>query len=242
VIGGLRPWNDIAYFYSLMAFSLAVLVAATVVSEFWRGARVIRGHTGQSLPAAALQLTRRNTRRYGGYLVHIGVIIIAIGLAGAAFNQEKEQELGNGDAMTIGSYTLTCRSFTQDDNKNYESEWAIIDVSQNGRYLATLYPERRFYKASQQASTIVANRSTLKEDLYLVYSGRNTDSEKPIIKAHINPLVGWIWAGVLVMVFGTLIALTPSAVPVRVARVVPASVEAPAGAHASTIGMAGGGD
>ena len=242
MIGGLRPWNDIAYFYSLMTFSLAVLVAATVVSEFWRGARVIRGHTGQSLPAAALQLTRRNTRRYGGYLVHLGVIIIAIGLAGAAFNQEKEQELGNGDSMSIGSYTLTCRSFTQDDNKNYESEWAIIDVSQNGRYLATLYPERRFYKASQQASTIVANRSTLKEDLYLVYSGRNNDSDKPIIKAHINPLVGWIWAGVLVIVFGTLIALTPSAVPVRIARVVPASIEAPAGAHASTIGAAGGGD
>jgi cytochrome c-type biogenesis protein CcmF len=188
-----------------------------------------------------VQLTRRNTRRYGGYLVHLGVIIVAIGIAGAAFNQEKEQELGNGDSMTIGSYTLTCRSYTEDDNKNYESEWAIIDVSQNGHYVATMYPERRFYKASQQTSTIVANHSTMKEDLYLVYSGRNTGSDKPIIKVHINPLVGWIWAGVLVMVFGTLIALAPSAVPVRVSRVVPAAVEAPAGAHVSTIG-AGGGD
>src|SRR5438105_235209 len=118
VLGGMRPWQDVATFYSLMAMSLAVLVAATIFSEFFRGARVIRGHTGQNLGAAALQLTRRNTRRYGGYLVHIGVIIVAIGLAGAAFNQEKEQELGNGDAMTIGSYTLTCRSYTQDDNKN----------------------------------------------------------------------------------------------------------------------------
>ena len=237
IIGGMRPWQDVAVFYSLMAISLAVLVAATVFSEFFRGARVIGSHTGQNLFAAALQLTRRNTRRYGGYIVHFGVIVIAIGLAGAAFNQEKEQELGNGDSMQIGSYTLTCRSYTQDDNANFESEWAIIDVSQHGKPVATLYPERRLYKASQQPSTIVANRSTLKEDLYLVYSGRNNDTERPIIKAHINPLVACIWAGVLVMVFGTLIALTPSAAVVRVTHSVPAMAPSePATASASMTG------
>src|SRR5438477_9022331 len=236
VLGGMRPWQDVATFYSLMAMSLAVLVAATIFSEFFRGARVIRSHSGQNLFAAALQLTRRNTRRYGGYIVHFGVVVIAIGLAGAAFNQEKEQELGNGDSMQIGSYTLTCRSFTQDDNANFESEWAIIDVSQNGKPVATLYPERRLYKASQQPSTIVANRSTLKEDLYLVYSGRNNDTERPIIKAHINTLVAWMWAGVLVMVFGTLIGLTPSAAAVRVTHAVPAITQEPATAGATVAG------
>ena len=237
VLGGMRPWQDVATFYSLMAMSLAVLVAATIFSEFFRGARVIRSHSGQNLFAAALQLTRRNTRRYGGYIVHFGVVVIAIGLAGAAFNQEKEQELGNGDSMQIGSYTLTCRSFTQDDNANFESEWAIIDVSQNGKPVATLYPERRLYKASQQPSTIVANHSTLKEDLYLVYSGRNNDTERPIIKAHINPLVAWIWAGVLVMVFGTLIGLTPSAAAVRVTHAVQALAPSePATAGATVAG------
>ena len=138
--------------------------------------------------------------------------------------------------MQIGSYTLTCRSFTQDDNANFESEWAIIDVSQNGKPVATLYPERRLYKASQQPSTIVANHSTLKEDLYLVYSGRNNDTERPIIKAHINPLVAWIWAGVLVMVFGTLIGLTPSAAAVRVTHAVPALAQEPATAGATVAG------
>ena len=237
VLGGMRPWQDVATFYSLMAMSLAVLVAATIFSEFFRGARVIRSHSGQNLFAAALQLTRRNTRRYGGYIVHFGVVVIAIGLAGAAFNQEKEQELGNGDSMQIGSYTLTCRSFTQDDNANFESEWAIIDVSQNGKPVATLYPERRLYKASQQPSTIVANHSTLKEDLYLVYSGRNNDTERPIIKAHINPLVAWIWAGVLVMVFGTLIGLTPSEAALRVTHAVPALAPSePATAGATVAG------
>ncbi|HEV2113986.1 MAG TPA: cytochrome c-type biogenesis CcmF C-terminal domain-containing protein, partial [Terriglobales bacterium] len=231
VLGGMRPWEDVAKLYSLMAFSLAALVAATVISEFFRGARVIRGHSGQNLFSAALQLTRRNTRRYGGYIVHFGVIVIAIGLAGAAFNQEKEQELGNGDAMQIGGYNLVCRSYTQDDNANYESEWAIIDVFKGGTHVATMYPERRFYKSSEQASTIVANRSTPQEDLYLVYTGKNPSTDRPIIKAHINPLVMWIWTGVLVMVFGTLIALVPNTVPVRVQRMVPAPAPVSSGAE-----------
>jgi cytochrome c-type biogenesis protein CcmF len=198
--GGMRPWHDAAYFYSLMAISLAVLVAATIVSEFWRGGRVI---------------TRRNTRRYGGYIVHMGVVIVIIGFAGAAFNQDKEQELGYGDRMNIGPYTLVCRSYTQDDKPNYGSEWAIMDVFKGGKQLATMYPEQRFYKASQQTSTIVANHSTMLEDLYLVYTGKNPDTHRPIIRAHLNPLVSWIWSGALVLLIGIIIALFPNAAAVK---------------------------
>jgi cytochrome c-type biogenesis protein CcmF len=201
-------------------------VTATVFSEFWRGGRVIRSHTGQNMLAAMLQLTRRNTRRYGGYIVHFGVVVVAIGLAGAAFNQDKEMEMGAGDKLSIGSYTLVCRSFTQDSNRNYDTEWAILDVYQNGRQIDTMYPERRFYTASQQTSTMVANRSTLKEDLYLVYEGKNQDTGRPIIKAHVNPLVGWIWMGVLIIVLGTLMALTPNVAAVSVAQAAPAAAPA----------------
>jgi cytochrome c-type biogenesis protein CcmF len=222
--GGMRPWRDVATLYSLMAISLAALVTVTIASEFFRGARVISGHSGQHLVSSMMQLAHRNTRRYGGYIVHFGVIVIAIGLAGAAFNQEKEQELGNGDSMTLGAYTLVCRSYTQDDNPNYEAEWAILDVFKGGRQIATMYPERRFYKASQQASTLVANRSTLKEDLYLVYAGRNPDTDRPIIRAHLNPLVMWIWIGVIIIVCGISVALAPSAVAVRVPARLPFSV------------------
>ena len=77
--------------------------------------------------------------------MHFGVIIIMIGFAGVAFNQDVERELGNGQQMTVGPYTLTCRSYTDDDNPNYSSQWAIIDVSKNGQPLATMYPERRLY-------------------------------------------------------------------------------------------------
>jgi cytochrome c-type biogenesis protein CcmF len=227
---GLKPWMDIAHFYSLMAIMLSALVGFTVISEFVRGGRVIGRHTGQNLLTSMVQLGHRNTRRYGGYIVHFGVIIVVIGFAGSAFNQENEHEMGFGDKMNVGSYTLVCRSYTQDDNPNYGSEWAIMDVFKGGKQIATMYPERRFYKASEQTQTMVANHSTLKEDLYLVYEGLNQDTGRPIIKARINPLVLWIWIGVWIMVAGTVLAMIPNAVRVQVA--VPANVEAaPVGAE-----------
>jgi cytochrome c-type biogenesis protein CcmF len=164
-----------------------------------------------------VQLTHRNTRRYGGYIVHFGVVVVMIGFAGVAFNHEKEQEMGYGEKMTIGNYELICRSYTQDDGPNYASEWAILDVYQNGKQVDTLTPARLFYKASRQASTKPHIRSTFKEDLYLVYEGLNDQTGRPIIKAHLNSLVTWIWIGAWIMVVGTGIALVPNApAPVRV--------------------------
>jgi cytochrome c-type biogenesis protein CcmF len=213
---GMRPWEDVSYFYSLMTILLSVLVALTVISEFVRGGRVIGRHTGQNLFASMVQLAHRNTRRYGGYIVHFGVIVIMIGFAGSVFNQDKEQEMGFGDKMTIGPYTLVCQSYTQDDNPNYGSEWAVMNVFKGGKQIATLNPERRFYKASQQTSTMVANRSTPQEDLYVVYEGQNLETGKPIIKVHLNPLVMWIWIGVWIIIAGTVVGLIPNSAPVRV--------------------------
>jgi cytochrome c-type biogenesis protein CcmF len=217
VLFGMKPWQDQTYFYSLMTIMLSVLVAFTVASEFIRGGRVLSQKNNQNLLASMVQLTSRNTRRYGGYIVHFGVVVIMIGFAGSAFNQDKEKEMAYGDKMNIGAYTLVCRSYTQDDNPNYGSEWAVMDVFQGGKQIATLTPERRFYKASQQTSTMVANRSTLKEDLYVVYEGQNLDTGRPIIKVHLNPLVMWIWIGVWIMIVGTVIGLIPSTVAMRVA-------------------------
>ncbi len=215
---GLKPWQDISYFYSLMAIALSVLVTLTVASEFYRGGRVIARHTGQGMFASMVQLTHRNTRRYGGYIVHFGVVVVIIGLAGAAFNQDQEKEMANGDKMTIGPYTLVCRSYTDDDGPNYASEWAMFDVYKGGRLIDTMSPVRRFYKASQQTSTMPDIRSTLNEDLYLVFEGLNQDNGHPIIKAHLNALVMWIWMGVWIMLIGTVLALVPNApAPTRVA-------------------------
>jgi cytochrome c-type biogenesis protein CcmF len=227
---GMRPWRDPAYLYSLMTMMLAGLVALTVISEFVRGGRVIAQKSGQNLLVSMVQLTRRNTRRYGGYIVHFGVIVIMIGFAGAAFNQDQEKEMGYGDKLQIGPYTLVCRSYTQDDNPNYGSEWAVMDVFKGGKQIATMTPERRFYKASQQISTMPTVHSNVREDLYLVYEGLNQGTGRPIIKAHLNPLVMWIWVGVWIMIIGTTVALIPNAMPVRVSAPARIQAVAPVGA------------
>jgi cytochrome c-type biogenesis protein CcmF len=213
---GVRPWEDISYFYALIAAMLAALVALTVVSEFIRGGRVIARHTGQNLFASIAHLWHRNTRRYGGYVVHFGIALVFIGILGTPFNREAEKEMAFGDKIALGPYTLLCRSYTQEENPNYSTDLAIMQIFKNGKQIDTLYPESRFYIASQQQQHVPSIRSTLAEDLYVVYEGQNPDTGRPIIKAHLNPMVSWIWIGLLVMVFGTILALVPNAAPVRV--------------------------
>jgi cytochrome c-type biogenesis protein CcmF len=121
-----------------------------------------------------------------------------------------EQELGFHDAMTIGPYKLVDQSYTQDDNPNFRSEYALLDVYKGNKKIAQLAPEQRFYYASQQTETMVANNSNLERDLYVIYAGKNPDTGQPIIKARINPLVNWIWIGVVVIILGTAVALVPS--------------------------------
>jgi cytochrome c-type biogenesis protein CcmF len=210
IIAGVRPWQDEGAFYSLVCYSLGALVITAISSEFLRGAAVIQRHTGQSLVASMVQLTRRNSRRYGGYIVHLGIVVMFIGFAGQAFNQNVEKELGVGDSINIGPYKLVSQSFTQDSNANYDTEYSLLDVYRNGNKVTQLAPEKRFYQASQTPQTMVANHSTLAWDLYVVYEGKNPDSGLPIIKVFLNPLVAWIWIGVFIVIAGTATALTPN--------------------------------
>ena len=220
---GMRPWTQVSVFYSWAAFVISTLVIATIVSEFVRGGRVLQGKLNTNIFGAMYHLTRRNMRRYGGYVVHFGVVVIVVGIAGLAFNQDHEQEMGLNDTLKVGRYTLVGQEYTQDDNANYASEAATLDVYRDGKYLTRLNPELRFFKASGgQPDHIVANHSTFREDLYVIYEGRNPDTGHPIIKAFVNPLVCWVWIGVFVVIFGTGLALVPNAAAVR--ATVPAPV------------------
>ena len=223
---GVRPWKDGAidqgHFYALVAFALSAAVLTAIFSEFLRGARVISKQSRRNFFAAIYLLIRRNTRRYGGYMIHIGVVIVVIGLAGGAFNRNVESEMALNDKITIGPYTLEQVGATQDSNANYNSEYARLDVSKGGKKLFQMTPEKRVYLASGQPQTMVAIHSTPEWDLYVVYEGSNPDTGQPIIKAYLNPLVGWIWAGLAVLVWGTLIALVPSLTPSTAALRVPA--------------------
>ncbi|MGA9462039.1 MAG: cytochrome c-type biogenesis CcmF C-terminal domain-containing protein [Terracidiphilus sp.] len=231
---GVSPWKngsfDAGNFYALVGFAMAAAVFTAILSEFLRGGAVIAKQTGRNLFSSILLLTRRNTRRYGGYIIHIGVVIVVIGLCGSAFNRSEERELALHGTLPIGPYTLECVGFTQDSNNNYNSEYALLDVSKNGKKLFQMTPEKRVYLASEQPQTMVAIHSVPGWDLYVVYEGTNPDTGQPIIKAFLNPLVGWIWAGVVFIVIGTFIALVPSLHPSTASLRVPAtrSVQEPA--------------
>ena len=228
---GVNPWKDGTFsngsFYAIVSFAVSAAVMTAILSEFLRGAGVISRQTGRNLLVATWLLTRRNTRRYGGYIIHIGVVIVVVGLAGAAFNTSNEQELGLHDKLLIGPYTLECIGFTQDSNLNFNSEYAMLDVYRNGKKQFQMTPEKRVYLASDQPQTMVAIHSLPSWDLYVVYEGTNPDTSQPIIKAFLNPLVGWIWAGLVVLIFGTFVALVPSITPATAALRVPATRAAP---------------
>ncbi|MEK6397570.1 MAG: heme lyase CcmF/NrfE family subunit [Terriglobus sp.] len=211
---GMHPWSapkdDLeGQLYALVCFSIGAGVIVAIAAEFLRGANVVRTQSGKSLPTAAWTLMMRNNRRYGGYIVHFGIVIMFIGLAGGAFNQQHEMEMGYGDSLTIGNYKLVCQSYTQDSNPNYDTDFAIMDVYRGDKKIDQMTPERRFYNASQTTSTIVAIHSTVLRDLYVIFEGRNQDTNKPIIKVFLNPLVSWIWAGVAIVFAGTVLALLP---------------------------------
>ncbi|HTJ31116.1 MAG TPA: cytochrome c-type biogenesis CcmF C-terminal domain-containing protein [Acidobacteriaceae bacterium] len=234
---GMKPWSDEGHLYSVLTFALSAGVGTAVLSEFWRGAMVVRRQTGKNLVAAAYTLTRRSTRRYGGYLVHLGLVVVFIGFAGYAFNSNAERAMSFGDELKIGPYTLKNVGNTQESNANYDSEFSLLDVYENGKKLTPqMAPEKRVYAANGQPQTMVAIRSTPRWDLYVVYEGTDQATGLPMIKAFLNPLVSWIWIGLAIIVGGTLVALVPSATPSRVAVMAPQKTGTLAGQAANAVG------
>jgi len=209
--------------FSLICFTLCIFVAATIVQEFYRGARVVKVRSGASWLVSCVDLTLRNTRRYGGYIVHLGMVMIFIGLAGQAFNKEVEKELPIGSTIGIGNYELLLQSMDRKQEKNYVADRMIVEVIKDQKPVMMLYPERRNFPANQESGTMVAIYSTLKEDLYVVYAGMNPQTNLPTVHAFINPLVKWVWWGGMVVVMGTIVALVPN----RAAVVVLARTEVP---------------
>ncbi len=200
----------VRHFYALVSFMLCTFVLVTVGIEFFKGALAIKTKSGANLVLAMVELTHRNTRRYGGYIVHIGIVIIFVGLTGQAFNIDKDAELTVGQSTTIGHYTLKVANLVSGANSNYR--WTRLDlaVSKDGQDLGVMQPERRFYIASSQVDTEVAIRHRINEDLYVNFRTAEEDDRRIILKSYVNALTSWVWIGYFVVLFGTLICLTPS--------------------------------
>lgn len=195
--------------YSLVCLSLCVFVIVTIAEEFFKGTRIRVRSKGENFLSAAVNLTLKNKRRYGGYIVHLGIALMFMGFAGNAFNRQATQRLATGQTMEVGGYQLKMTEYREGQTPSYQYGQAVLELFRDGRLVRTLKPERRVFKTGdQQSTTIVALHSTPREDVYVVFSGMTEDS-KAEISAHINPLVYWIWAGSAILVFGSIITLLP---------------------------------
>ncbi|PYU96531.1 MAG: cytochrome C biogenesis protein [Acidobacteria bacterium] len=204
MIAGMRD------FYAVVSFTLCVFVLITVVREFYKGASVRAKNTGESFLSAIVNLTLKNKRRYGGYIVHVAIVVIFVGLTGNAFNKEVQQKLSKGESMHIGRYMLRMVDYREADTPNYQLAEVKLEAYKDGKLIRTMTPEKRLYKAGdQQTTTEVELYSTPKEDLYVVFSGVANGGKGYEIHAFVNPLVFWVWFGAAIMVFGTLVTLLP---------------------------------
>ena len=203
-------------FYALISFGFCLFVAVTIIIEFFKGAKQIAAKNQFNFAHAVVELTHRNTRRYGGYVVHMGIVLMFVGFTGAAFNQNRIDEMKPGDSVRLGAYQLTVKAINEGENENYLWQKASVAVNKNGKFLGVLEPESRVYKASRQPTHEVAVRPRLNEDLYLNFANMNGD--RAVIQSYIFPLVSWIWIGALTLIFGTLVALVPSKVRREYAR------------------------
>lgn len=207
VLAGFGIWQ---HPYALVSFGLCMFVASTILIEFWKGATAIQAKEGSNLIASMVELTHRNTRRYGGYLVHVGIVILFIGFSGAAFNVAKTVEVATGSSFPIGRYEVKLTGLQDFENDNYLSRTAKMQITRNGSPIGEMDASRRLYKSNNEPTSEIGLRRRVREDLYLNYAGPSkSDPAKSVIQAYVFPLVSCIWGGYWVLLFGTLICLIP---------------------------------
>jgi cytochrome c-type biogenesis protein CcmF len=197
------------HLYALMSFSLCVFVTITIVTEFNRGA-IARGHSnGEPYPVALWRLLMKNKRRYGGYVVHFGMVLIFVGVTGAAFTEEAEKQLKPGEALKIRNYELVYQDTKRVQDPNKMVIESTVVVKRDGKMLDTIFPQKHFYIVQQQPTTEVALFSNLREDLYVVLGEHQPETNAATFHVYLNPLVSWVWIGGMVLTIGTLITLLP---------------------------------
>jgi cytochrome c-type biogenesis protein CcmF len=202
------------HLYAWLAIVLSIFVGITIVREFYKGARARAGGTGERFHEALVNLTLRNTRRYGGYIIHFGFVLLFVGWAGQAFTQTDRYPEGKpGDVFRVRQYDMRVENIDVRQGPNFAAQFATVALYEHGTKVAVMTPEWRKYGGrDQQGTTEVAIFSTIKEDVYLVFQGaqRIDGVLKGDFTVYYNPLVMWVWIGGAVLAFGTIVALLPN--------------------------------
>jgi cytochrome c-type biogenesis protein CcmF len=221
-------------YIALIGFFLIALVLFVTLQEFWRAARARQRAQAENFFTALARLMGRNRRRYGGYIIHISMMLMAIGILGIEiFQKETQGSLAQGEQMELAGYTIEYRELASwpDEGKGVNFTRAVVDVYEDGIYLGELTPRIDYYFDSQQNMTIPGNRSTLKDDLYvLLVDWQPVSSMGATFKIFVNPLVNWLWIGSLLFLAGIIFTAWPDHDPAEEPLRAPQSTKQPSAA------------
>jgi cytochrome c-type biogenesis protein CcmF len=197
---------------SIFALWLTSFVTLAILFEFWKGIKARMSSQHENPLLAAVNLIRRNPRRYGGYVIHLGVIMIGLAFIGEAYFQaETQKSVKVGESLNVAGYTAKyegLREYSGTDGRDVVE--ASLGLYQNGKFITILNPRKDYFTAQQQPSTIPGVYSTAGEDVYTLLAGWENNGELVTFKIYINPFVNMGWLGAFVMVIGTLIAAWPT--------------------------------
>jgi cytochrome c-type biogenesis protein CcmF len=199
-------WSEIG-FWPLACWSLCAFVVVTIAQEYWRAVGARMRH-GESAATAFATLLRKNQRRYGGYVVHLGMVFVMIGVAGATLNEERLENIRPGDSTRIHDYRLRYLTADAIPEQHYGGARARLALYRGEQPLGVLAPERRMYWLEEQPASIPAIYSTYREDVYVTLTGIEADGSATV-KIYHNPLVNWIWLGGLVFILGSVLVIWP---------------------------------
>jgi cytochrome c-type biogenesis protein CcmF len=200
-------WGQIGFF-TLSCWTLGAFVVGTVGQEYTQAIRARMRLHSESVLRALATLLEKNQRRYGGYVVHLGIVFMMIGFSGSFFNEELLENVSPGDSLTIDDYRLHYLTAIPIPAQHYGGAQARVALYRDEEPIKMLVPEKRMYWLEQQPTSIPAIHSTLNEDLYLVLTAIEQDGSATL-KVYRNPLVNWIWIGGLVLVLGSTLILWP---------------------------------
>ena len=224
-IAGTRSWP------ALVGFGFCALATLVTLFEFWRAASARHKTHGENLLQALWNLAGKNRRRYGGYIIHLGVVLMALGIIGIElFQTETQGTIPQGGQISLGQYTVQFDSlsvFDTADGRNVAR--AVVSVYKSGKYVGELHPRRDYYYESQQPMTIAGVRSNMEDDLYVILvDWQPLSTTGATFKIYHNPLVNWLWLGGFVFILGTLVAAWPDKEreAVVLQKVVPATSKA----------------
>jgi cytochrome c-type biogenesis protein CcmF len=193
----------------LLAAALVVFVTGTMVLDFWRAARA-RRRTGDGWAAATFGLLLRQNRRYGGFVVHLGILVVALGVAGSqAWSLQTEATLARGESVELGGYRVRFDGLDASEESNHGKVTGTFSVTHGARPVDVLRPAKKFYPQEQTPIAYVDYRLGLLEDVYLVLGDFARDGSHATIKVQVNRMVSWLWLGGLVLTLGTVLAVLP---------------------------------